>query len=272
VGRVQRGAIVGCGHGRKQIACHPGNLADDSSDVRASRVLSQGGKSDLITLAFMKTNAYQPPGTAYSTLSAPHINPNTRAAEVAQADPRPAKGDILPLAVPPPGQLAVAPSARVKQALARAVSKRTKAVLAAMKANYTKEPGWVLMEQQEKSLPRSVWADPDRYRSKPVTASPASKPDGVQPPEQRPKDSAPVKPRPAGRPSKQASNAVLEKNEIQPLLLNTKDVCRLLGMCPRSLARLEQRGLVHSVNLLRTKLYSHREIESFAESLCKWKA
>lgn len=152
------------------------------------------------------------------------------------------------------------------------MNKRSEAVLAAMKANYAKEPGWVLMEQQEKSLPRSVWADPDRYHSKPVTASPASKPDGVQPPEQRPKDSAPVKPRPAGRPSKQANNAVLDKSEIEPLLFNTKETCRLLSICPRTLARLEQRGLIRRVPILRHKRFAMDDIKSCVEGLRKWKA
>jgi hypothetical protein len=58
-----------------------------------------------------------------------------------------------------------------------------------------------------------------------------------------------------------------------PLLLKTAEVCRLLGnIAPRTLSRLEARGLIRSVpGLLRHKLYVRRDVEALVENLSTWK-
>ena len=54
-----------------------------------------------------------------------------------------------------------------------------------------------------------------------------------------------------------------------PLLLKTAEVCRMLGgIHPRTLARLESRGLIGPVSgLLRHKLYTRRDVEALVENL-----
>lgn len=57
-----------------------------------------------------------------------------------------------------------------------------------------------------------------------------------------------------------------------PLLLKTLDACRQLGgIHPRTLARLEKRGLIRSVKLLRHKLYSAKDIQKLSEEGDEWK-
>lgn len=57
-----------------------------------------------------------------------------------------------------------------------------------------------------------------------------------------------------------------------PLLVKSKEVCRLLGsISPRTLIRLEQRGLIRPVvGLLRHKLYARCEVEALVQSLSEW--
>jgi hypothetical protein len=57
----------------------------------------------------------------------------------------------------------------------------------------------------------------------------------------------------------------------QRLLLKTVEACHLLGgVCPRTLARMEARGLIRSVKLLRHKLYARADIEALVEGGRKW--
>lgn len=64
-----------------------------------------------------------------------------------------------------------------------------------------------------------------------------------------------------------------QKEGLEPLLLNTKAVCcQLGGIHPRTLARLEFRGLLRPVSgLLRHKLYARKDIEALVENLSSWK-
>lgn len=59
----------------------------------------------------------------------------------------------------------------------------------------------------------------------------------------------------------------------QPLLLKTAEVCRILGgIHPRTLARLESRGLIGRVSgLLRHKLYTRHAVEALVVNLSSWK-
>ena len=134
-----------------------------------------------------------------------------------------------------------------------------------------KEPGWVLAEQQEKRQPLSVWVNPDLHKGPPQVAPLASKTEGLQPPKHEPKAIPLTKPRPVSRPVYQASSKVVEKGEIERLLLDTKETCRLLSFCPRTLARLEQRGLIRSIPILRHKRFAMDDIKAFVEEQRKWK-
>lgn len=72
----------------------------------------------------------------------------------------------------------------------------------------------------------------------------------------------------------QVPNPVIPSFELTaPLLLKTAEVCRLLGnIAPRTLSRLEARGLIRSVpGLLRHKLYARRDVEALVENLSSWK-
>ena len=61
------------------------------------------------------------------------------------------------------------------------------------------------------------------------------------------------------------------KTAPAPLLLKTQAACRELGgIHPRSLARLERRGLIRSVKILRHKLYSMDELKAFVAKLSHW--
>ena len=62
-------------------------------------------------------------------------------------------------------------------------------------------------------------------------------------------------------------------NTADPLLLKREEVCRLLGnVSPRTVARLEQRGLIRPVSLLRHKLYSREDVLALIENLKNWEA
>jgi DNA-binding transcriptional MerR regulator len=55
------------------------------------------------------------------------------------------------------------------------------------------------------------------------------------------------------------------------LLLKTHEACEILGgIHARTLARLEQRGLIRGVKLLRHKLYARADIEALVEEVRKW--
>lgn len=56
-----------------------------------------------------------------------------------------------------------------------------------------------------------------------------------------------------------------------PLLVKGKVVCDMLGgIHPRSLARLEQRGLIKAVPLLRHKLYAVSDVNKLVADLREW--
>lgn len=57
------------------------------------------------------------------------------------------------------------------------------------------------------------------------------------------------------------------------LLLKTAEVCRILGnVHPRTLKRLEERGLIRPVSgLIRHKLYARRDVEALVAGLSDWK-
>lgn len=56
-----------------------------------------------------------------------------------------------------------------------------------------------------------------------------------------------------------------------PLLVKTHDACKELGgIHPRSLARLEKRGLIHSVRLFRHKLYAMADLKALVAELRDW--
>lgn len=86
---------------------------------------------------------------------------------------------------------------------------------------------------------------------------------------------------PSLRGTRSADNAVHKENlrpavtydPAVPLLLKTAEVCRMLGgIHPRTLTRLESRGLIGPVSgLLRHKLYARRDVEALVESLSSWK-
>lgn len=59
---------------------------------------------------------------------------------------------------------------------------------------------------------------------------------------------------------------------VKPLLLKTKQVCHLLGdVNERTLARLEKRGFIRRVPLLRHKLYAYEDVVKMVEDLQSWK-
>ena len=61
--------------------------------------------------------------------------------------------------------------------------------------------------------------------------------------------------------------------DCAPLLVKTQDACKELGgIHPRSLARLEKRGLIRSVKLLRHKLYAMDDLKALVEDLRGWTA
>ncbi len=202
----------------------------------------------------MKKYSTTCPG-AHSTVTTSKFNPNRLASE---AHPRLASGDIPSVARP----------------AARHRKKRSATAEALRLVGPPVEPGWALWEERQARLPESIWVQHDRDRNKPVPASPAPKVGTCEPPPtQRVKDTPPSKARPVVHGNQPANSAVLEKGEIEPLLINAKETCRLLGgICKRSLARMEKAGLIRSLHLLRHKLYVRQEIESFVEGLRNWRA
>ena len=62
-----------------------------------------------------------------------------------------------------------------------------------------------------------------------------------------------------------ASRLAPRKPDPGKLAYTTKEVCQVLGISPRSIKRLEQRGLIRSSNALRTKLYPRMEVERFLQ-------
>lgn len=69
------------------------------------------------------------------------------------------------------------------------------------------------------------------------------------------------------------SKPVTVSAEKAPLLVKAREACRLLGgVHPRTLARLEERGLIRSVpGLIRHRLYVRRDVEALVENLNSWK-
>jgi len=56
------------------------------------------------------------------------------------------------------------------------------------------------------------------------------------------------------------------------MLLKTREVCQMLGgIHPRTLARLEARGEIKSVHLLRHKLYAVQDVVALVENLRNWR-
>ena len=66
--------------------------------------------------------------------------------------------------------------------------------------------------------------------------------------------------------------SIVSTDRRQPrLLLKTQEACEILGgIHARTLARLEQRGLIRGVKLLRHKLYARADIEALVEEVRKW--
>jgi hypothetical protein len=84
-------------------------------------------------------------------------------------------------------------------------------------------------------------------------------------------------PAPSLRGTRSAGKSVHKRNlrpavaqdPTSPLLLKTAEVCRMLGgIHPRTLARLESRGLIGPISgLLRHKLYARRDVEALVDNL-----
>jgi hypothetical protein len=70
-----------------------------------------------------------------------------------------------------------------------------------------------------------------------------------------------------------SNNAHTAVMDGEPLLLKTKDVCRMLGgLHPRTVARLSARGLLRPISgLLRCKLYARADVENLVKGLTTWK-
>jgi hypothetical protein len=72
--------------------------------------------------------------------------------------------------------------------------------------------------------------------------------------------------------TKNETRATGHRDDGKRLLLKTREVCDLLGnLNPRTLARLEARGIIRSVKLLRHKLYAREDVETLVQSLRDWK-
>lgn len=57
------------------------------------------------------------------------------------------------------------------------------------------------------------------------------------------------------------------------LLIKADEVCRRLGgLHPRSLARMEARGLIKSVPLIRHRLFAVEDVNNLVAELRKWNA
>ncbi len=74
------------------------------------------------------------------------------------------------------------------------------------------------------------------------------------------------------RTAKSGASPIATSAETGVLLLKAHAACQLLGgIHPRSLARLEQRGLIRSVKLLRHKLYAMEDLKALVNELRDWK-
>ncbi len=68
-----------------------------------------------------------------------------------------------------------------------------------------------------------------------------------------------------------SASAVIGERQQQRLLVKTREACEILGgIHPRTLARLEARGLIRCVKLLRHKQYARADIEALVEEVRKW--
>jgi DNA-binding transcriptional MerR regulator len=67
------------------------------------------------------------------------------------------------------------------------------------------------------------------------------------------------------------SDRVRKSGVDKVLLIKAEEVCRLLGISDRTLARLEQRGLIKSIRIIRHKLYAMADVESLVEQMRSWK-
>lgn len=73
--------------------------------------------------------------------------------------------------------------------------------------------------------------------------------------------------------SKPLSSSPADDAPSGPLLLKTADAClKLGGIHPRTLARMEARGLIHSIKLLRHRLYAVKDLEALVDNLRDWEA
>jgi hypothetical protein len=71
---------------------------------------------------------------------------------------------------------------------------------------------------------------------------------------------------------KRGNVPVLKPSQISPLLLKTSEVCRLLGnVNARTVARLEERGLIRSVKMIRHKMYPYEEVVKLVSNLNSYK-
>jgi hypothetical protein len=73
-------------------------------------------------------------------------------------------------------------------------------------------------------------------------------------------------------PAETTNHSTVSADRRQPrLLLKTHEACEILGgIHARTLARLEQRGLIRGVKLLRHKLYARQDVEALVENLRNW--
>lgn len=71
-----------------------------------------------------------------------------------------------------------------------------------------------------------------------------------------------------GAPEKSLPNSIDLGDQ---LLWNTKKVCYVLGdICPRTVSRLEKRGLISKVPLIRHKRYFPSDVVRLVENLRQW--
>lgn len=58
---------------------------------------------------------------------------------------------------------------------------------------------------------------------------------------------------------------------VPRLLLKTQDACKVLGgIHPRTLSRMEERGLIKPLPLLRHKMYLYSDLEALVAQLSEW--
>lgn len=65
-----------------------------------------------------------------------------------------------------------------------------------------------------------------------------------------------------------SKTVVTERGDNAPMLVNAAEACRLLGgISKKTLRRLEERGLVRSVKLIRHRLFPRDQITSLVANL-----